>query len=145
MPKKTRKEKSRGKNDLSRAILTLQQRYYQVVEDAFTFNSWIFSMVPEDVKYQDVKYLEVLKWFIIQTMVYSNVFAKKDEEGKMFVELNKGEFEIKIKSSSVLNNQQYSDTFTKEMIVEFVDVLIQRFYSNDMIVVKDSSINETNI
>jgi len=130
----TRKQKSRRKNDASQAIRSLASKYFSIVDAVFSYGEWVYKVMPE---YNDVKYESTVKWFIAQTLVYLSIFGKKNGEGKLCVHLNKEEFEKVMTDNEQVNSYPYSETFTKEMMVDVIKTGIKKFFEQDMFPVID--------
>jgi hypothetical protein len=139
MPKVTRKQKSRSKDQTMHAVRTLTARYQQVVEDFFIFSEWIITMLPEC---KESMFDPIVKWFIAQTLLYINVFAK-DVDGKRCVMIDKEEFVKVMKDNKILESLNYSDTFTKEMVREFMGKCVQKFFENTMFPIVDFKQGDT--
>jgi hypothetical protein len=130
MPKQTRKQKNRDKIQIEQAIATLHQRYYQVVNDYFSFGAWIGAMIPTNEKYNDSKYDEIMRWFLVESLVFCQINMQNDEDQKIIVKLDKDKFRDFVLKTKLIDQQPYSDTFKKEDVVECLHVCLELFFNN---------------
>jgi hypothetical protein len=139
MAKQTRKQKNRDKTQIEHAIATLHQRYYQVVGDYFSFGAWIGAMIPTDAKYNDIKYDEILRWFLVESLVFCQINMHHDEDQKIIVKLDKDKFRDFVLKTKLIDQQPYSDTFKKEDVVECLNVCLELFFNQKIAEVVDTT------
>jgi len=136
--KTTRKQKKREINNTKHAMVVLQQNYFKVVEDYFTYAPIINSLIVTEEKFNDVKYSEIARWFLTQALVYTNIFMVRDKNNKSIIAMDKEEFVKLMTSSKIIDMVQYSDTFKKEDAIEFVNKMIEKFFDQKIFPVIDT-------
>lgn len=134
MPKQTRKQKKRNVNDATVQIKQLTNYYTSIVNTHYTFKEWIEAM---EVDCEDnIELQKILYAFITQSMVYLHIFMA-DVEGKRVVLINKDEFVKSVKEQDIYDTLPYTETFTKETVMQFLDKCLNKFFNNTIFPVYD--------
>jgi hypothetical protein len=134
MMKGKRKQKKREINKTAIAVRQMLERYTQVVDDYFVYSEWISIIMP---KYTDYRFDGIVKWFITQTLLYLQVFMKKDKDDMGYIEIGKDEFIKLLSINEVFDSIKYSEDFTCEMVREIFEVCLNNFLNNTMFPVVD--------
>ena len=90
-------------------------------------------MTPQ---YEDSRLDGAVKLFIVQTMIYLNVFMREYEGNKCLI-FDKQEFVDALKSNPIYDQILYDETFTKECIMTVLDSCIDKFFNNTIFTVID--------
>ena len=129
MPKQTRKQKKRNVNDATIQIKQLTNYYTSIVNTHYTFKEWIEAM---EVDCEDnIELQKILYAFIAQSMVYLHIFMA-EYEGKRVVVIDKQDFIKSIKDQTVYDTLTYTEEFTKEKVMSFLDKCIDKFFTNTL-------------